>query len=132
MKRFRQVFMLACAISLSGCAFAPVVPPRGLLYNDQKAPLFGGRSAGPLVGEASSYSVMFLVGWGDSSIRAAAKNGGITRIQNVDYRLVHFLGLYQRFTVIVSGDHKPEANAPSSSASSSTSSSSSAEGGIGE
>ena len=62
---------------VAGCAFAPVVPPRGLLYNDQRAPLFGGREPGSKEGRASATSVLMMVGWGDCSIKAASANGAI-------------------------------------------------------
>jgi hypothetical protein len=89
---------------LSGCAMAPVVPPRGILLTDQKAPLFGGRELGAKEGCASTYTILFLVGWGDSSITAAARNGGITQIKQLNYDMFSILGLYQRYTTIVSGD----------------------------
>lgn len=89
---------------LSGCAFAPVVPPRGIMYNSQKAPLYGGRTTGSKKGEASTHNVLMLVGWGDCSINAAAKNGNIKTVKNVDYDLLSFFIFYQRFTTIVYGE----------------------------
>ncbi len=88
----------------SGCAFAPVVPPRGMMFNDQQAPLFGGRSTGSQKGEASAHNVMMLVGWGDCSIDTAAKNGGIKLIKNVDYGMFNIFIFYQRFTTVVYGE----------------------------
>ena len=89
---------------LSGCALAPVVPPRGILFNDQKAPLFGGREVGGKEGRASTYTVLFLVGWGDSSVTAAARDADISQIKQMNYEMFSILGLYQRYTTIVRGD----------------------------
>ena len=89
---------------LTGCAVAPVVPPRGILFNNQDAPLFGGREVGTKEGRASTYTLLFLVGWGDASITAAARNGDITQIKQTNYGMLSYLGLYQRYTTIVRGD----------------------------
>ena len=104
----RRNKLLAAAVlsgaMLSGCAMAPVVPPRGILFNDQKAPLFGGREIGDKEGRASTYTVLFLVGWGDSSVTAAARDADITQIKQMNYEMFSILGLYQRYTTIVRGD----------------------------
>ncbi|HPN84017.1 MAG TPA: TRL-like family protein [Victivallales bacterium] len=104
MKMFYVLIMALTMASVAGCAFAPVVPPRGVMYNDQKAPLFGGRSAGSQSGESSAHNVMMLVGWGDCSIDAASKNGNIKLIKNVDYEMFSIFIFYQRFTTIVYGE----------------------------
>ena len=99
-----------CCISLlalSGCAFAPVMPPRGILYTDQQAPLFGGRAPGHAEGRASAHSVLFIFAWGDCSVTAAAANGGIKQIKHLDYRLLNLALIYQRFTTIVRGETTP-------------------------
>jgi hypothetical protein len=83
---------------------ARVVPPRGILFNNQDAPLFGGRELGMKEGRASTYTLLFLVGWGDASISAAACNGGISEIKQTNYGMLSYLGLYQRYTTIVRGD----------------------------
>ncbi len=95
---------LLIGVMLCGCALAPVVPPRGILFNDQKAPLFGGKEIGSREGCASTYTVLFLVGWGDSSVTAAARDAGITQVKQLNYRMFSILGLYQRYTTIVRGD----------------------------
>jgi hypothetical protein len=96
----------ALIVAVSGCAMAPVIPPRGLLYNDQTAPLFGGRSPGSAEGRASAYNVLLLFGWGDCSLKQALENGGIEEIRHVDYRYFNVLGVYQCFTVIVRGERE--------------------------
>ncbi len=95
---------LLMGVLLCGCAMAPVVPPRGILFNDQKAPLFGGKEIGSREGRASTYTLLFLVGWGDSSVTAAARNADISQVKMLNYKMFSILGLYQKYTTIVRGD----------------------------
>jgi hypothetical protein len=44
------------------------------------------------------------VATGDSSIKAAAANGGITKISHVDYHTTAVLGVYAKTTVTVYGE----------------------------
>jgi hypothetical protein len=100
--------LVVCVLigAVSGCAMAPVIPPRGLIYNDQTAPLFGGRSPGSAEGRASAYNVLLLFGWGNCSLKEALENGGIQEIRHVDYHYFNILGVYQRFTIIVRGERE--------------------------
>lgn len=98
------VFSLVAATLVSGCVIAPVMPPRGLIYTDQKAPLFPGGEDGSKVGKSSAHSVLFLVGWGDSGMKKAMENGGIKEIRHSDYRVENYLLFYQRYTTIVYGE----------------------------
>jgi hypothetical protein len=102
-------FLLSIVILIHGCAVAPVIPPRGILYSNQKAPMFGGRVAGTISGEATCHNVLFLFGWGDCSISAAAADGNINVIRHVDYQLVNYFLFYQGFTTIVYGESGAEA-----------------------
>jgi hypothetical protein len=92
------------ATMVAGCTVAPVMPPRGIVFSDQKAPLFAGRETGTKEGQAAAYCVLFLFAWGDASIEQAAKSGGITQIKHTDYRLFNVLGIFQQYTTIVRGD----------------------------
>jgi len=89
---------------LAGCVFAPVAPPRGILFTDQKAPLFSGGRAGTKEGRASAHSILFLVGWGDAGLAAAMKDGEITELRHTDYRIQNYLLVYQRYTTIAKGE----------------------------
>lgn len=101
---------VACCFAvvlMSGCMVAPVVPPAGGIYNDWKAPLNyeqQGNQFGLKTGTASTGSILGLVAWGDGSIRAAAANGGITKVNNADYEYFNVIGIYQRYTTIVYGE----------------------------
>ncbi len=104
------------------CAFAgecmaasltvPFQPPQGILFSQQKAPLQVNNlepvSVGQAHGQASStgflqyYTLWFA--WGDCSIEAAAREGGLSRVDYVDYeRISVFFGFYGRTTVHVYG-----------------------------
>jgi len=55
-------------------------------------------------GVSSSMSILGAVAVGDASIASAARNGGVTSIQNVDFEYFNVLGFYQKFTIKVHGD----------------------------
>jgi len=104
MSRLKPLAALLLPAALAaGCARAPVMPPSGLIFNNQKAPMFSGPATGSKTGVATAYSAFGLVGWGDCSIEAAARAGGITQIRHVDYQTKNILG-YQEFTTIVKGE----------------------------
>jgi hypothetical protein len=92
---------------LQGCGITPsggVVPPRGMLYTDQRAPLFGGKERGSKEGQASASSILMLFGSGDCSLDAAAANGQLKQIKHVDYEYYNCFLVYQKFTTIVRGE----------------------------
>jgi hypothetical protein len=95
---------LLCMTLLTGCVFAPVAPPRGILFNDQTSPLFPGGGPGEKVGKASSHNILFLAGWGNSGLDKAMADGGITRLKHTDYRIQNYALIYQRYTTIVHGE----------------------------
>ena len=99
------VLVLFSAALLTGCAAMAVSPITGGLYTDVKAPVTA--TANPTyskVGTASCLSILGIIGIGDASIEAAARNGGITKIHHVDYRSTNILGIYAKFTVYVYGE----------------------------
>ena len=53
--------------------------------------------------DGSGY-LMGLTFFGEASIRNAAKNGGITKISTVDFKVTNTLFLYQTYTCIVTGE----------------------------
>jgi hypothetical protein len=54
-------------------------------------------------GTSCAQSVLGLVATGDASIKAAAKNGGITRIDSVDHYTRNIVGILGEFCTIVRG-----------------------------
>ena len=88
----------------TGCIGAPVVPPLGLVYTQIGAPLSLKGQPGGKRGESEVVAILGLVSTGDASVRAAAKNGGITNVTHVDYEFQNVLGVYQRYTTVVYGN----------------------------
>ena len=95
---------------LAGCAggvWAPVIPPGAWVYTNTKAPLdvdVENTVIGKRHGEASTMNVLGLVAWGDGSVRAAARDGNITKVQHLDYQQLSVLGVFSRYTTIVYGE----------------------------
>jgi hypothetical protein len=74
------------------------------IYTDVSGPVaIGSAGSSSKVGEASSEAII-CVATGDSSIKAAAANGGITKIHHVDYHVKSVLGLYTKHTTTVYGE----------------------------
>ncbi len=110
MKIVATVALLAVMASMmAGCAgvmMAPVVPPAGLAYCNREAPMsIGAVEVAPnsLKGTSTTYSVLGLVSWGDGSVNTAAKNGGLTKVDRMDYHLYNILGIYSEYTTVVYG-----------------------------
>ncbi|MGA2782708.1 MAG: TRL-like family protein [Smithella sp.] len=105
MKKFGFVFALGAVgvFMLLGCA-TPV--PIGTLYTRVKFPVTAtsNSSASSKTGEAECISILSWVAIGDCSIEAAKKNGGITKVNNVDWDANNILGIYGSYKVIVSGE----------------------------
>lgn len=98
--------LVAVAGLLVGCV-APIGPAGsvgGSIYTDVSGPVLAtSHSAASKVGTASSTGVLGFA-WGDSSIKAAASNAGITKIQHVDFKTTSVLGIYAKTTVVVYGE----------------------------
>ena len=99
----KLVLLLLVAFLFSGCAtsYHPLV---GGIYTDNKGPLLVTESTGgSKEGIATSKSILGFC-TGDSSIGAAAKNGGISKIMAIDTDITSVLfGLYVEYTTIVRG-----------------------------
>jgi len=96
----------AMVMFASGCVApnGPVGGTVGLFYTDVSGAVAATSNTGSSkVGTAVSKGV-FGVAFGDSSISTAAKNGGITKIQHVDYHTTSVLGIYCETTVKVYGE----------------------------
>jgi hypothetical protein len=100
--------MLACsALLMTACLVAPVVPPQGFVYTGYKAPLDldqNKTAVAAKTGRASTVSIFGIIAWGDASIDAAARDGGIQTIESADYAFTNVFGLYQQYTTIVHGN----------------------------
>lgn len=54
-------------------------------------------------GEASEVSILGLISLGDSSVMAAAKEGGLRSVHYVDRAAFNFLGIFAKYTTRVAG-----------------------------
>ncbi len=86
-----SVLTLTALIGLSSCSFTSPV-------NATSNPI--GSKVGMSKGSAI-FGIYFDI---DTSIRTAAKNGGITKISTVDYKTFNVLNIYLEFTCIVTGE----------------------------
>lgn len=96
----------AVALLFTGCVMpsGTVGGVVGSIYTDVNGPLTATSNAGSSKkGEATSQGILGFA-YGDSSIRTAAANGGITRISHVDYHTTCVLGIYGKTTVTVYGE----------------------------
>ena len=99
------VGLIAIALLLMGCAATVSSPLPGFLYTDVQAPLaVTSNSGSSKVGTAEAVSILGFFASGNAGIDAAAKQGGITKIQYVDYHAKNILGIYAKYTVYVYGE----------------------------
>lgn len=98
MKRTAGILvLLLAAVLFSGCVFAQIKTPYD---TDLSKTTLGNKT-----GEASWQGVLWLVAWGDGGSAAAAKEGGITTLNQMDKEILSILfGLYYKETTIVYGD----------------------------
>jgi len=82
---------------LSGCIYTDIQRPLGTEYNQTEL--------GTKIGQSSSYSLFWLVAWGDAGTKAAAENGHLTIIRHADIKVYSLVfGLYAKVTTVVYGD----------------------------
>jgi hypothetical protein len=100
------------AALLSGCM--PLIQqgyPVGGIYSGTKAPsslarveTSGDNKTAPKMGSACSSGILGLVAWGDASIDAAKKAGGITSVHSIEYEATAVLGaVYVEACTVVHG-----------------------------
>jgi hypothetical protein len=106
MKRVLVCSFAAGLVALTGCV-GPMGTVGGVgawVYTDVSGPICAtSNQGGTKMGQASSEGIV-CVATGDSSIKTAAANGGITKISHVDYHTKSILGVYTKTTVTVYGD----------------------------
>jgi hypothetical protein len=99
--------------TLSACAGSlGYMPPVGVVYAGGKginpstqAHVTDGVRPGPKTGQACTMGVVGVASWGDMSLEAAKKNGGITRVDTLDYKTMDILGVvYQKHCTIITGE----------------------------
>ena len=96
--------IIIMGVLLSGCA-TPY--PIGIVYTELQMPFNAVTDedvAYTKVGTAQAVSILGLVATGDASLRAAVRDGKISKIKYVDYSARNILGFYGEYTTTVYGD----------------------------
>ena len=93
----KLLLSLSVTCMLSSCLYSNIRIP---LDEDLWETKLGNRE-----GIASTHSVLWLVAWGDSGVKAAANQGGITKINHMDRGIESYVfGAYTRTYTIVYGE----------------------------
>jgi hypothetical protein len=101
-----RAILLAALAGAAGCVNSPVVPPYGSFFNFTAAPVdiaFDQNGVGPRVGKAKARSILYLFSFGDASVAAAARDGGISVVDHVDCQILNVLFFYASYETIVRG-----------------------------
>ena len=114
LRHLALALLLATLTVLPACsvAFYPGGPTlRGVIYANVDSPVQNlavhiDPEAKPTKrGTAATRAFMSLFAWGDGSVEAAMKDGGITRIHHIDHNIVQLLsGLWMSDTTVVYGE----------------------------
>lgn len=102
----KLMILAAIAASASGCVMVGPSNAVSALTLDVTSPdtRFIDNSVRPAkCGRATATGMLFLTE-GDSSIKTAMDNGGITKIHHVDYKVKNILGIIGSTTTIVWGE----------------------------
>lgn len=96
--RYLSILVLLCVITLtSGCAYTNIQMPLDKNFEET--------AISSKEGTASTYTVLYLVSWGDSGTKAAAQQGEISTINYADRQVYSVLfGLYTRITTVAYGE----------------------------
>jgi hypothetical protein len=104
--------LMAVALLVGVCGCRSGAYPVGILYNGttipqediDKAELGGAPKPGEKVGEACATGILGMVAWGDASVDAAKRAGGITEVHSVEYKPTAVLvGAYFSACTVVHG-----------------------------
>jgi len=108
MKRLIASVLVAsiAVMLLAGCAVVGGIGGGtygGLFTQTDAAVAVGSANNSSKVGTSESTAIICFA-TGDSSIKKAMDNGGITKIHHVDCKVFSVLGLYAKYTTVVYGD----------------------------
>ena len=99
----RLALTTGLALAVTGCANVRGPVPAALSF--YAAPLDAGTAtSADKRGEACAQNILGIAAWGDASIDAAKKAGGITRVASVEQLPTRVLGYYARFCTVVRGE----------------------------
>ena len=95
-------FAVGCVLGIvaMGCGAGY---PSGAWYNGTTTPhgmnrteTSGAGKSGDKAGEACATGILGIVAWGDASLDAAKKAGGITDLHSTEYHDTNILGIYHQ------------------------------------
>jgi hypothetical protein len=99
------VLALVGSLGLSACAVVVSPVGNGALFTDVRGPVQVQNGVAPAkLGRACAHNVVGLVAYGDASIAAARKQGGIEQVASIDHDSFSVLSLYSRFCTQLRGD----------------------------
>lgn len=103
MKAIKILALSGIALALTACA---ATHPVGTIMTNVTLPVTATSNEGgsSKTGEAVCTSFLTMIASGDCSIDAAKKNGGITKVNHVDWHAKSFLGITGTYTLKVYGD----------------------------
>ena len=89
---------------LAGCVGIepPLAAITNIKYPHQQAVTDG--VLGSKTGESGITTIFIFGSFGDASVVAAAKKGGISKIKTIDHRYFTVLGIIQKYSTIVTGE----------------------------
>jgi hypothetical protein len=101
--------VLFLVVGMNGCISgvrSPVLPPIGVIFSDIGSPVditFAGTMIGDQQGTARAYSILYLFAFGDCSVDAATRNGGIKEVHQIDCKFMNFFLFFSRYETVVTG-----------------------------
>lgn len=110
MRYLTSLILLVMLLSLCGCGIfyrSPVVPPMAFTFTNVQAPVditYNLTEIGSKKGEAGSVCVLGLLAFGDASVKTAARDGNLQRVDHIGYEYTNVLGLVSFYTTIVYGE----------------------------
>ena len=101
-----KTLLSICVVALSGCASTGFMSKTGVsaVVAVQEAGQVNGSGLGAKKGRACSNNILGIASVGDSSVVAAARDGGISNVTVVDYDYLNILFIYGRACTLVRGD----------------------------
>jgi hypothetical protein len=89
---------------LSACAVVASPVGNGALFTDVRGPVDVENGAASKLGRACAHNILGLVAYGDASIAAAKKQGGIDQVASLDHDSLSVLSMYSRFCTQARGE----------------------------
>jgi hypothetical protein len=105
MKTVAALITALCLTTLASCAMTGSNSRTGyaMINMQREAGEATGLPAGDKTGKACSQNILGVIAMGDSTLEAAMKDGGITKVSSVDYSYMQFIAVYGEVCTIVNG-----------------------------